>query len=499
MPRMQLMGFENGPKRWRKMYRGVRYEVYCSGLNLPEDQWTALGSYQAANDWWATKKIEIDAKLPTYRPDVEEVIKTLRAKRRVLAGAGEDTSDYDDAITAAKKAFKPLLDPTLTFTSLDDEIEAVRRASQPEGDGVNVLDPRTSARAAFLAARGIDLSGLDAVSLEIALGSAAYWEEKFASVRKVPEDRRIGTLLGGWLLLKRKKAKATTLVRLQGHKKAFESLKNKDKVVLAADMPVDVLTEQKVEDVFHTIDGEECDEATKQKKWMTFKNFVRHVVTKRLIALPLNLDSIDLTFEVTPKEKPTPVMADVRDFLSTLPDRLRLYAILAANCGMNNVDIGKLTTGQIDFTARTLTRKRVKTGKHKKVPTVTYWLWEETVQLLRQEMTEGGEYALLDSKGQPLYIDTKDGPQGASLYDKIKSSWRDYFGRDGAKKYTLKDFRYFSSDLIKGSPFRLYQEVWLGHSPKTVAAKNYSGAEDCTEVCKWLHTRFFPDQEIVSG
>ena len=54
--------------------------------------------------------------------------------------------------------------------------------------------------------------------------------------------------------------------------------------------------------------------------------------------------------------------------------------------------------------------------------------------------------------------------------------------------------RQVSSDLIKDGPHRIYQEVWLGHSPKTVAAKNYSGAEDCTEVCVWLHSQFFPKQ-----
>jgi integrase len=491
MPRKFLMGFESGPKRWRKMYKGERYEVYCSGLNLPEDQWTELGSYQAANDWWTARRAEIDSAPVARRPDVADVIATLKKKQRVLAGGGEDTSDYDDAIRDGKAAAKPLLDPTLTFGSVEDEIEAVCNAPQPEGDGVNLLDPRTSARVEFLSALGVDLSGLDVVALELALGSASYWEERFARVKKVPEDRRLGTLLDGWLLLKRKKSKPTTLVRLQGHKKAFERLTHDKAVVLDADMPVDVLTEQKVEEVFYAIDAEDRDEATKDKKWLTFKNFVRYVVSKRLVPLPLNMDTEDLTFEVTTKEKEKPVMADVRDFLGSLPDRLRLYALLAANCGMNNCDIGKLTENQIDFTARTLTRKRVKTGKHKKVPTVTYWLWDETLQLLSQEMTENACFALLDANGKPLYIDSKDGPE-ASLYDKIKSSWRDHFGRDGSKKYTLKDFRFIPADLIKDSQYRLYRDAWLGHSPKSVAEKSYSSSEDCTEVCKWLHTQFFP-------
>jgi len=498
MPRKFLMGFEIGPKRWRKMYKGERYEVYCSGLGLSEGEWTELGSYQAANDWWLARKVEIDAKPPTLRPDVEEIVEKLRAKRRVLAEAGRDTSEYDAAISDAANAAKPLLDPTLRFSSLEEEVEAVRRSTQSEGDGVNVLDPRTSARVAFLSSLGVDLSSLDAASLEIALGSAPYWEERFATVKKVPDDRRIGMHLDGWLLLKRKKATPTTLVRLQGHKKAFECIKFGDKLVLDADMPVDVLTEQKFEDVYHAIDAEERDEATKEKKWLTFRNFVRHVVRKRLIPMPLNMDSDDLTFEVTTKQKPKPVMSDVREFLGSLPDRLRLYALLAANCGLNNADIGKLTVGQIDFAARTLTRKRVKTAKHANVPTVVYRLWDETVRLLRQEMTEDGEYVLLDSKGQPLYIEKKDA-DGAGLYDKIKSSWRDYFGRKRVKKYTLKSFRFISSDIMKDGPFRLYQEVWLGHSPKTVAAKNYSGAEDCTEVCEWLQTQYFPRPEVIAA
>lgn len=492
MPRKFLMGFEEAGKRWRKMYKRQPYEVYCHELALPTDQWTELGSYQAANAWWTAKRAEIDSTPVVRRPDVEEVIKTLRKKRQLLAVGGEDMSEYDNAIRDAEAATKPLLDPALTFASDEDEIEAVCNASQPEGDGVNLLDPRTSARVEFLSALGVDLSGLDPVALELALGSAAYWEERFAKVKTVPEERRLGTLLDGWLLLKRKKTTPTTLVRLQGHKKAFERLMRDEKVVLDADMPVDVLTEQKIEEVFHAIDAEKRDEATKDKKWLTFKNFVRYVVSKRLVTMPLNMDTDDLSFEVTTKQKPKPVIADVRDFIGTLPDRLRLYALLAANCGMNNCDIGKLTADQIDFSARTLTRKRVKTVKHKQVPTVTYWLWDETIQLLRQEMTEDASFLLLDAKGEPLYIDKKDGPGGASLYDKIKSSWRDYFGRDGSKKYTLKDFRFISSDLIKDGPHRLYQEVWLGHSPKTPAGKNYSSSENCAEVCKWLHTQFFP-------
>jgi hypothetical protein len=286
----------------------------------------------------------------------------------------------------------------------------------------------------------------------------------------------------------------TTLNRLKGIVKELKHLKNEKTVVLSADLHVDILTEPKIEEVFHTLAATELDDGTKVKKWVTFKSFVRYVARQRLIPLPLNLDDKLLTFEVLPKEKPKPDMSDVRRFVGALPDRFRLYALLAANCGMNNKDIGLLEHRQIDFTARTLTRKRVKTKKWDKVPTVVYRLWDETAALLRQEMSSGGQFVLLDAMKQPLYIESKEGGN-AKLYDKIGASWRDHFRRRKGKRYTLKDFRFISSDLIKDDhEYRIYQPVWLGHSPQKVDETNYSSAQNCTRVCEWLRTLYFPQQ-----
>lgn len=493
MPRNIPMGFDDIAKRWRKMYKGERYEVYCSQLNLPEDQWTELGSYQARNEWWAAKKAEIDAKPSALRPDVQEVVDELRRKKQLLTTLNLDAADYDEAIRdTIAAAKKPILDPKLKFASLEDEIDAVCATPQPEGDGVNLLDPRTANRVALLRELGVDLSGIDPALLEIALGSKAYWDEKEATTTKVPDDRRIGTLLDRWLQLKWLKLEPNTLGRLQGITKELKYLKHDKKLVLSEDMSVEVLTESKVEEVFHALAAEELDNQTKDKKWGTFKGFVRYVAMQRLVPLPLNLAHDLLTFELLPKEKPKPVMSDVRKFIGELPDRFRLYTLLAANCGMNNGDIGYLEHRQIDFAARTLTRKRVKTKKWAKVPTVVYRLWDETVALLRQEMTTEGNFVLVDAKKQPLYIESKEGGK-AKLYDKIKTSWRDHFGRANTKQYTLRDFRFISADLIKDSPaHRIYQSVWLGHSPKDVDETNYASAQDCTHVCEWLRTLYFP-------
>lgn len=103
MPRKLLMSptFNGRHARWRKRYMDELYTLYCSDLGLPEELWTELGSYQAANDWWVKKKAEIDAGIRPVLPEVEQVIKTLRTKKTVLAAEGKDTHFVDSQIADA--------------------------------------------------------------------------------------------------------------------------------------------------------------------------------------------------------------------------------------------------------------------------------------------------------------------------------------------------------------------------------------------------------------
>lgn len=172
-------------------------------------------------------------------------------------------------------------------------------------------------------------------------------------------------------------------------------------------------------------------------------------------------------------------------FVNALPDRLKLYALLAFNTGCNNTDVGHLTEANLDLTAGTIVRKRVKTEGCENVPTTRYYLWAETKRLLQQEMTHGAEYLLLDAKGKPLYVTSKE--DGGSVYDKLKSQWRDVLGRSDERPYTPRDFRDFGSIMLQRSnQFRSYRQAWLGHSPTSVADRNYRGEEDVTEACKWM-------------
>src|SRR4051794_31840614 len=98
MPRKFLMSWTGAKSRWRKMYHGVKYTVYCSELDLPKEEWTELGSYPAANRWWIAKRAEIDGQSgkPSLPPEAEAILQTLRAKKQYSEkeGLGAEASAY---------------------------------------------------------------------------------------------------------------------------------------------------------------------------------------------------------------------------------------------------------------------------------------------------------------------------------------------------------------------------------------------------------------------
>jgi|GEM_PF-3631797 len=469
MPRAIPKGFEGAPAfRWVRMYKGKRYRVSCAELGLPESEWTEQGSYQAFTAWWDKKKAAIDAAPPVLPPEVTDVIETLKRKRAVLRTAGLDTKDYDDALHTAEAGAK------------SGELDLV------------VIDPRTKARADFLATLGVDLSHLDAVALEAALGSQDYWAEKFAAAAARDVDRTLGAVLDRWFALIHHKVAASSVPNFQGYVKEFKALKSGGKTVLDGAMPVECLNESMLVEVFQAIRASTGTAGTKRKKFSTFKSFVSFCVESRLIPPLSNLRSKLLGFKVPSVEKPAADVKKIREFVDTLPDRLKLYALLALNTGSNNIDIGMMRHAQLDLGKRTLVKRREKTGEWEGVPKVTYWLWDETLRLLRQERNPDSEFVLTDANGECLYLSEKREGGTAYHYDKIKTQWRDHFGRTEKKQFTLKDFRFFAADLIKEGDYRGWRAVFLGHSLHKVDDRHYGSNENCTTVCQHLETLFYP-------
>jgi integrase len=248
------------------------------------------------------------------------------------------------------------------------------------------------------------------------------------------------------------------------------------------DADVAIYDEPYVEKSYLDLRSRNLSESRKKKRWDILRRFLRYLWSRRLIELPRNLDSYGFT--VRPQKIPTYPLPQVRKALARLQPRQRLYGLLALNCGCNNVDIGQLRKDQVDREAGTLTRRRVKTGDNPQVPTVTYSLWPETLALLKNHWSAHPELALTSKDNTPLWTASVEGDR-TPRKDLILKQWQ-----KAKPGIPLKALRSISATLLEShETYGRYVPHFLGHSPKTIAARHYAAPSQglFDEALRWLH------------
>ena len=475
MPRMKCAGWDRSNTRWVKMFKGKRYRITCEELKLPKSEWTKEGSIALAKKWWLQKLGELNSqenKLPQMPKELREYIEKLKRRGNILKTEGKNSTLYDERL---KEVFNLIREGEFDIPEIDPIVSKI---------ALN-LD---------VVSGGQMLEDLGVTSLNALLGENYFWRELEDKYEKIDQIQTIGYWLNKFKNGKFSNDEASTIIRENCFYDEIFSLKHNGQKLFAKEMSINCINEQKISDVYQAYKLMELDSDTKKKRWFWFKKFIRHILEHAGQApnQPRNLDSRDFVFSKTnSNDKPKTDLKVIKKFISSLPDHLKLYALLALNCAMNNVDIALLEHRQIDLRKKTLTRKRIKTIGWDNVPTVTYYLWDETIELLKKTMNKNSKYVLTDAAGEVLYFTgKKDGI--ATLYDKVGVQWRDYFRRNKNKKYTLKDFRFFGADLLGMNPLHMpYKEAFLGHSLKSVAERNYSSKNfDVINQCKYLERLF---------
>jgi integrase len=218
----------------------------------------------------------------------------------------------------------------------------------------------------------------------------------------------------------------------------------------------------------------------------------------------LQLKGTKYTFPVV-RQKPKTVALDaVHKILNAASPRLKLCILLTLNCGFGASEIGKLRKDEYDSVSGRIHHKRCKTEKSDRVPTVCYKLWDETKELLDQAIADmakypkhsgTADYLLVNSNGMPLWSESID--KGKS--DNITSAFKRLIIKlrkndPDFPHITYYEFRRTSSTLVYNEPkYRIYNGLWLGHAPQTVAEQHYSVAAGTRlDACiDWLRSRFF--------
>ena len=210
----------------------------------------------------------------------------------------------------------------------------------------------------------------------------------------------------------------------------------------------------------------------------SLKTFTKWLYEREIIAdLPRVHSSRALTIAV--EEKGVTVFTDdeLRAMFEDVADPTRLYMLLMLNCGFRASDIADLRPDHVDLAKGTLTKKRTKTAKHAKAPTVCYRLWPDTLRLLKKLRATEGERLLTTQKGDPLVVDeVRDGKR--YKIDHIHKAFARLRTKLANRGITIdkapKHFRPTASTRLESHPtYGRFAQHFLAHAPDSIAAKHY--------------------------
>lgn len=215
-----------------------------------------------------------------------------------------------------------------------------------------------------------------------------------------------------------------------------------------------------------------CESRTAGHRLEAVKTWVKWLwATEAIQTLPRAFESGELKVSKSAPEIKVFTIDQVKVLLAKASPRTKLYCLLALNTGCYQVDLSDLNRSEIDLKAGTITRRRSKTRKHRSPPRVTYKLWPQTLELLKQEMAAEGERALVGENGRPLVVQAADGKKT----DAVRSAFNRLLKKTGLKG-SFKLFRKTSASLLADSQWPDVRHLFLGLAAGNIADEHYAKA-----------------------
>lgn len=466
MPAKPLMSWEGHPQyRWVKMKDGVKYRVTCAELNLPQSKWTKEGSYLLANEWWRKKLAELSQSSPNHEPEKLEAIQAIDLL--IDWAASNDPAEV------------------LRLRAKRQAIEKSEPGNIPLPDQ-DVIEERIQLAALF----GIHVpEDTDPIVLQDLFGDRRIHQDRLKRHRKVSREQTVGYALDLFLENLRLKQEPGT------HQEISDRLRDIPEAIWSRETNVATISEQTVLAHYRWLAGLNLVPGSHNKRLGFFRRFVRWLYEQRMIeSLPRNLGSKDHRKKVEYQEVET--FENVKEFVEQLPVRLRTWAMVCLNCGMTAADLGTLfwaddelalgdtvTIGQeqvkvmglVEVRTWTIRRRRSKTGKNPKTPTVTYKLWPETVELLRG-IPRDSRLVFATENGSPMYVSKYTEATKAESKVLKKDLFGDYWR---GQRIPLGKLRSIAADTLYGHElYRQYKDYFLAHKPNTMADRHYGRDKD---------------------
>jgi len=426
------MGWDRRMRRWQKRYRGKLYAVSPNQLGFSER--TKAATIEAANQWWEAKKQEIDK---AFRPDFPVRVK-----------------------------------PELHLT-YDIPSEISRFIEQPpktDDDQAVLASWIRRAQTDFQRRRGEFMRSSEKSSEEIEAQTIAAHVDRFIAWKlNLAENGTISPM------------------RFESYRCEIAAFRS----WVAAETQMSQIDAEMLRQYYAFLSEElnagRIRVSTAKQRLATLKQFLRWAYENAVIELPRNIDSRELRFKSAPSTIETFTEQEIRKTLEVATGRTKLYCLLALNCGMSQRDISQLSPSEVDWSEGRIQRKRSKTRSHARVPVVSYLLWRETFELLKQYGNRSGKHALLNTHQLPL-VRTEIVNGRTKKTDCVKNAvYR--LSKQTQIRRRFTDLRKTSATMLKGSPDHArFCEYFLGHAPATVAERFY--ARESTQLfdqaMRWL-------------
>ena len=456
-------GQGEGRGRWRKTYRGRQFSFSAKGESK---RLSEVAAQRALKSFMARVDAEIDAKSAPAK-----LLKRLQESQDLLFETFHDTESlrsHWEGLQRLKNEVSQSLD--------GDDSEKLQATIERRFVHLNLayLDkvPRFI-RLSYRDENGNWVRGENAATVppETPEGDAPWQAPETASGLSLGDlhrrfldsrmqDVKLGTL----------SAKRLDLIRL--HTVYFVEW-------VGRNCKVKTLSASKVSEYFDHVrelcSTEKLAHVTGRDRWNLAKAFLEWAYSSGFVdELPRSLQK-KWSLGVQLRTIRTVDRSEIAVLLANASARLRLFILLGLNCGFTQTDLADLKRDEIDLEAETITRKRSKTRVHEGVPTVVYSLWPEVVSLLRTEVETKGVLAFLTETGAPL-VRNEVGADAKmkNRTDSVALAFNRLAQKTGIQA-TFKTFRKTgSSTLETRADFAHFDDLYLGHSPKSIAQKHYT-------------------------
>jgi integrase len=224
----------------------------------------------------------------------------------------------------------------------------------------------------------------------------------------------------------------------------------------------------------------------------TVRQFVRWCYRQEILhTLPRNLEDVRIT-AFAPELRILSV-AEFTAIVEAATPALRLPILLMANCGFTQQDVADLAPDEVDWSCWRISRKRSKTRRWDGVPKVTYPLWPATAALLEERGRRDGPTVLCCRGGQPLKRTWINDQGKLSKVDAIGRNYQRLLRRIGLRNVPLKLIRKTSASLLEShGEYGRYAPLFLGHAPRSIAARHYvvPSQDRFDDAVLWLGTLY---------